>query len=155
MFRKYVLKKPAVRHARIGAFYATLVPVIIGMILLLELARWGLGTAKAINLVIAVNMLFGAPIVALLSQIAISKRQKFDYWGIVEIALLRATIVQVGFGALYLLFYTLKTQDMASFTQVLTTSIIAHPVLWFTITLPLTLICALIFRLSAMRRVYG
>jgi len=114
-----------------------------------------MGLDKALMLPIAIIFLFGTPIVAWLSQDAIMRRERLDYMALVEVALVRASIVQLIFGSLYLLYYIKSTNDMATISYLLMTCITAHVILWFAITLPLTLICSVIFKLSALRPIYG
>jgi len=155
MFRKYALKKPARRHARIGAFYAGLLPVIIGFMLLFGAFGEAMGLDRALLLPIAMVFLFGTPIVAWLSQDAIMQRERLDYMSLVEVALTRATIVQLIFGTLYLVYYLKSTSDMATISYLISTCVAAQVILWFAITLPMTLACSVIFKLSALRPVYG
>ncbi|NNE57112.1 MAG: hypothetical protein HKN36_03305 [Hellea sp.] len=154
MYQKYQLRQPAKRYARIGAFYACLLPVIIGLMFLVGTFGQAFEIDKALNLPISLAFLFGTPIVAWLSQSAITRRKRLDYWNLVEVALLRATIVQIIIGLSYAIFYTSQAPHLIIFADLLRVSLTAHTILWATITLPLTLICCLIFKHSALRPIY-
>ena len=155
MFRKYTLKQPAQRHARIGAFYAALPPVIIGMICFINLFGRGVENSHPALLPTAIALVVGAPLVTIITQILITKRDKLDYWGIVEVALICATLVQIGFSGMYLVYYALTANTLGIFSNVFSAYLTMNAVLWVVSTLPLTLICAAVFRSSAMRPVYG
>lgn len=155
MFRNYTLKKPANRHARIGAFYAALLPVIIGLMLLGGMSSSGLNIEKALILPIAIALIFGTPVVAWLFQDAISKQTRIDYWKLIEIALIRASILQLIFGSICIVYIYNSSLDLFEFQSLFSAFISVHSILWVIITLPLTLVCSVIFKMTALRPLYG
>ncbi len=155
MLRNYTLKQPARRHARIGAFYASVLPIIIGLLIM----SGAFGTMnyadRSVSLPVALTFLLGAPLVAIISQSIIAKRQKIDFWNVVEVSLITATVMQIAFGTLYIIVYALTADTDPGFTYLISTSLAIHAIFWFILTVPITLLCALIFRLSALRPIYG
>jgi len=155
MFRKYTLKKPAQRHARIGAFYACLMPMVIGFMLLGGMTGRVLDLHIAISLPIAIALIFGTPIVAWLTQDAVARRDRIDYWKLIEIALLRATVLQLIFGTLCIIYLYQSGLNLFQFQSLISACVTVHTIIWFLVTLPMTLSCCVIFKLSALRPVYG
>ena len=153
MFKSYMLKKPANRHARIGAFYATLFPVTIGL-LLLGGTVGDLRPERALVVPIAIALIFGTPIVAWLSQSAIAKQSRLDYWKLLEITILRATILQLIFGSLCILYLYNSTHNLFEFKSLFSAFLSVHTILWFLMTMPLSLVCVVIFKLTALRPIY-
>lgn len=155
MFKNYTLKKPANRHARIGAFYAALLPVIIGLMLLGGMSSSGLNIEKALILPVAIALIFGTPVVAWLFQDAISKQTRIDYWKLIEIALIRASILQLIFGSICIVYIYNSSLNLFEFQSLFSAFISVHSILWVIITLPLTLVCSVIFKITALRPLYG
>lgn len=156
MFKTYKLKQPANRHARIGAFYSALLPVIIGLMLLGGTAGSALNLEKALLLPISIGLIFGTPIVAWLCQDAITRQQRLDYGKLLEIALYRATVLQLIFGTLCIVYlYNNTNYNMFEFKSLISAFLVVHSALWFVITLPLSLVCSVIFKLTAMRPTYS
>ena len=155
MLKSYALKKPANRHARIGAFYAALLPVIIGLLLLGKVIGGDFGMERAIITPISISLVFGTPIVAWLSQDAIAKRNRLDYWKLLEITLTRATILQLIFGSLCIVYLYNSTLNLFEFKSLISAFITGHTMLWFVLTLPLSMVCIVIFKLTALRPIYG
>lgn len=155
MFRKYTLKKPANRHARIGAFYASLLPVIIGFMLLSAISQQTTSLWQSLNLPIAIALIFGTPIVAWLFQDAVKNLERIDYWKLVEIALFRATILQLIFGTICIVYLYNSTVNLFEFKSLISACLTVHTLLWIVVTMPLTLACSVIFKLSALRPLYG
>lgn len=153
MFKSYMLKKPANRHARIGAFYATLFPVTIGLLLLGGTAG-DLRPERALVVPISIALIFGTPIVAWLSQSAIAKQSRLDYWKLLEITILRATILQLIFGSLCILYLYNSTHNLFEFKSLFSAFLSVHTILWFLMTMPLSLVCVVIFKLTALRPIY-
>lgn len=153
MLRQYTLKKPAERHARIGAFYACLLPMIIGLMMLGGHIGSTIDLRTAVTLPIAIGLIFGTPIVAWLSQDTLKRREQIDYLNLMEIALLRATILQFLFGTLCII-YLYQSQNMFEFKSLLSACLTVHTIIWVLVTLPVTLICCVIFKLSALRPIY-
>jgi len=153
MFRSYRLKKPADRYARIGAFYATLFPFTIGL-LLLGGATGGASIERALVLPISISLIFGTPIVAWLSQKVIAKHKKLDYWKLFEITVLRATILQLLFGSLCIVYLYNSTHNLFEFKSLISAFLTVHTILWFVLTVPLSVVCIVIFKLTALRPVY-
>lgn len=156
MFRTYKLKQPANRHARIGAFYSALLPVVIGLMLLGGTAGSALNLEKAFLLPISIGLIFGTPIVAWLCQDAIARQERLDYWKLLEISLMRATLLQLIFGTLCIVFlYNNGSYSLFEFKSLMSAVLAVHTVLWGVITLPLSLACTVIFKLTALRPTYS
>lgn len=153
MFRSYMLKKPANRHARIGAFYATLFPVTIGLLLLGGTAG-DASLERVLTIPISIALIFGTPIVAWLSQSAIAKQTRLDYWKLIEITALRATILQLIFGSLCIIYLFNSTHNLFEFKSLFSAFLSVHTILWFLMTVPLCIVCAVIFKLTALRPIY-
>jgi len=154
MYPEYQIRQPAKRYARIGVFYACLVPVIIGLMVLVGTFGLILNFDQSLNFAVAIAFLVGTPIVAWLSQQAIAHRQKLNYRSLVEVALMRASIVQIIFGFGYMIYFTSRSPITIPFVELLGLSLTIYAIVWGTITLPLTLICCLIFKHSALRPIY-
>jgi len=156
MFRTYKLKKPANRYARIGAFYSALLPVMIGLMLLGGSSGNVLNMEKAILLPLSISLIFGTPVVAWLSQEAIARQSRLDYWKLLEISLVRATILQLIFGTLCIVYlYNNSSFSLFEFKSLISAFLTVHTVLWGLITLPLSLACVVIFKLTALRPTYS
>jgi len=155
MFRNYTLKKPARRYARIGAFYAALLPVVIGLMLLGGLSNSAVNIEKILILPVSMALIFGTPIVAWLSQDAIAKRNNIDYGKLLEIVVLRATILQAVFGSLCIVYIYNYSSNLFEFKSLISTFLSIHTILWGLVTLPLVLVCSIIFKLTALRPIYG
>jgi len=147
MFREYKLKKPAVRSARIGAFYACLLPMMIGLMLLGGYTGRTLDLDEALIIPIAISLIFGTPIVAWLSQDAILKRNRLDYWNLLEITLLRATLLQLGFGTICIIYVYNSDINLFEFKSLISACLTVHTILWGIVTLPLTMACCVMFKL--------
>jgi len=142
------------RHARIGAFYSAILPIIIGLLVSMGLAEQEFNIDKAFNLPLTLAFIFGTPIAAWLTQDELMKRPKVTYWDIIEIGLIRATIIQAAFGIIFLIYYLLHTQNVGALGTLLSMGLALQAIFWVLITLPLTIVCAVVFKLSAMRPVY-
>jgi len=155
MYKKYTLKQPATRSGIIGAFYVAIIPVVMGLIVLSGFAKQEFDYDQALHLPLAVAFIFGTPVVAWLTQDAVKSRGAVTYWDIFEIGLTRATILQTFFGIVFLIFYVTLATDKVPVSQMFSTGLMMQTILWGVVTLPLSLVCAVIFKLSAMRPVYG
>lgn len=153
MFRSYTLKKPANRHARIGAFYATLFPVTTGLLLLGGTAG-DVSLERLVIIPISIALIFGTPIVAWLAQSAISKHARLDYWKLLEITVLRASILQLIFGSLCIVYLFNSTHNLFEFKSLFSAFLSVHTILWFLMTVPLSIVCVVIFKLTALRPIY-
>ena len=151
MIQNYQLKQPAQRYARIGAFYAGLLPVMIGLLILIGIIDSAISFKNPLSLPIALGFVFGAPVIAWFSQAALAKRETINFRHLIEIALFWATMVHVFLGFAFLLFYVISgsgpTYGLALVYNVLKISMM----LWAFMTIPLTVICCFIFKVSALR----
>ena len=154
MFRPYKLKKPAVRHARIGAFYACLLPVTIGLMLLGGHIGATFDLKGALILPVSIGLIFGTPIVAWLSQDAVTRREKLDYWSLIEIAVVRATLLQIIFGTICII-YLHQSVNIFEFKSLISACLTIHTILWCVVTVPVTMACCVIFKMFALRPIYG
>lgn len=153
MLRSYKLKKPANRHARIGAFYACLLPITIGLMLLGSYVSTTMDLRNAIILPVSIGLIFGTPIVAWLSQDAVTRREYLDYWNLLEIAILRATLLQLVFGTICIV-YLYQSVNLFEFKSLISAGLTVHTILWVVVTLPVTLACCVIFKMTALRPIY-
>jgi len=155
MYRRYTLKQPAARHARIGAFYAGILPVMIGFVVLSSSIGQEFSLDKTLNIPLAMAFILGTPTTAWLMQDAVKQRQRLTYWDVFEIMVIRATIVQLVFSLAFLIYFVFFTPFTLSFSKILSTGLTVQTIMWVVITLPLALVCAVIFKLSALRPIYG
>lgn len=155
MYKKYTLKQPAARSGRIGAFYAAILPCLIGLMVLSGVVRQEFDFDKALNLPLALAFIVGTPVCAWLTQDAVRQRPSVTYWEIFEIGLLRATILQTFFGLVFLIYYGIILGEESTLRDLFSTGLLVQTILWAIVTLPLSMVCAVIFKLSAMRPVYG
>jgi len=92
---------------------------------------------------------------AWLSQDAIAKRNNIDYGKLLEIVVLRATVLQVVFGSLCIMYIYNYSSNLFEFKSLISTFLSIHTILWGLVTLPLALVCSIIFKLTALRPIYG
>lgn len=152
-----VLKLPAQRWYWIGIIAAATIPTIIGLLLSYQFLTSPPPDLrqKAIVLPGVLIFTFGSPLVAIWSARTIRHKNLTRFWPIFGHALLRATMVQALFACVQIIAVLSSSQielNIPTAAGMTVALLVMQAFAWFFIALPLTLICTLIYRFTALTR---